>query len=620
MRKLFLAGMLVAAGVACADDDPPSRVARLNFVDGSVSFQAAGHDDWSEAVINYPLTTGDRLWADENSRAELHIGSAAIRLDSHTALAFLNLDDRMTQVRLSDGTINVTVRHLGDDDSYEIDTPNGAVTLLRPGRYRIDADPDRETTTVTVRGGEAEVTSGGQAFPVHARQSAFITGADQPATEVRDALSTDNFDRWWETRDDREDRRPPPRYVSRDMVGYEDLDEYGYWRNDPSYGQVWVPRTVAVGWAPYHDGHWAWVDPWGWTWIDDAPWGFAPFHYGRWAYAGGGWCWIPGPIAVRPVYAPALVAWVGGEHFGVAIGFGGGGGVGWLPLGPREIYRPSYRVSETYVNRVNVTNITNITNVNVTNVNVNNVRYVNQNAPGAVTAVSRTDFAQSRSVARVAVRVPPSAIASAQVTTQATPIPRAQAIAARPAAPASVARPPQSVVNMPVVTKTPPPAATRTLARPTNAQIYRPAAPNQPAQVNRPGQQPPAAQPRPQSTDRPAAAQPRPQSEPAYRPPAAQERPQPERTDRPPAAQPRPQAEPAYRPPAAQQRPQSEPPRRPTQPEPTYRPAPQNRPAPEEARPHSHPDRPPEAQRRPQNEERRVPEKEKRDKEKPKDH
>jgi hypothetical protein len=654
MRKLFLTGMLVAAGLACADDDPPSRVARLNYVDGAVSFQATGHDDWSEAVVNYPLTTGDRLWADENSHAELHIGSAAIRLDSHTALAFLNLDDRMTQVRLSDGTINITIRRLDSDESYEIDTPNGAVTLVRPGKYRIDADPERQTTTVTVRGGDAEITAGGQAFPVHARQSAYITGTDTPSTEVREALSSDNFDRWWQTRDDREDRRPPPRYVSRDMVGYQDLDEYGTWRDEPGYGNVWVPRSVAAGWAPYHDGHWAYVEPWGWTWIDDAPWGFAPFHYGRWAYARGNWCWIPGPVAVRPVYAPALVAWVGGNNWGVSVGFGGGGGVGWFPLGPREIYRPSYRVSETYVNRVNVTNITNITNVNVTNVNVNNVRYVNQNAPNAVTAVSRTDFAQSRQVARVAVRVPPSAIASAQVTTQVSPIPRSQAIMARPEGRTLVARPPQSVVNTPVVTRTPPPEST--LARPTNAQIYRPAAGNQPvpanrpaagnqpAQVNRPGQptpayQPPAAQQRPQyeRTDRPAAAQPRPQSEAPYRPPAAaQDRPQSDAPYRPPATQQRPQSDAPYRPPAAQQRPQSEPsrppasqerpqaepPRRPAPPESTYRPAqpaPSNRPAPAEARPqnqpHNHPDRPPEVQRR-QTEDRRPAN----DKEKPKDH
>ncbi len=590
MRKLLLAGMLAVACTAWADDDPPSRVARLNLVEGSVSFQAADHDDWSEAVINYPLTTGDRLWADENSRAELHIGAAAIRLDSHSALAFLNLDDRMTQVRLSDGTINVSIRHLDDNESYEIDTPNGAITLLRPGRYRIDADPDRESTTVTVRGGEAEVTSGGQAFPVHANQSAFITGTESPTTEVRAALSNDNFDRWWENRDEREDRRPPPRYVSRDMVGYEDLDEYGSWSNEPGYGQVWVPRTVVAGWAPYRYGHWAFIEPWGWTWIDDAPWGFAPFHYGRWASFGGRWGWIPGPVAVRPVYAPALVAWVGGNNWGVSLSFGGGGGVAWFPLGPREIYRPAYRVSESYVTRVNVTNITNITNVT----NVTNVRYVNQNAPGAVTAVSRNDFAASRSVARVAVRVPPGAIASAPVTTQSMPIARSQAIMARPEGRAAVARPPQSVVNTPVVTKTPPPAATRSLARPTNAAIYRPPAANQPAQGNRPAQ-----------------------STPIYQPPAAQARPQTERTDRPQAAQPRPQSEPANRPPAQAEpaRPpaQSEPPRRTAQPEPTYRPvppAPANRPAPAEARPqnqpHSHPARPPEAQRgRPEKEKER---------------
>ena len=68
-------------------------------------------------------------------------------------------------------------------------------------------------------------------------------------------------------------------------------------------------RYVAAGWAPYRYGRWAWVSPWGWTWIDDARWGFAPFHYGRWAYASNRWCWVPGPRYVHAVYAPALVAW-----------------------------------------------------------------------------------------------------------------------------------------------------------------------------------------------------------------------------------------------------------------------------------------------------------------------
>jgi hypothetical protein len=517
-----------------------------------------------------------------------------MRLDDHTAIAFLNLDDRMTQVRLSDGTLNISIRRLDQDESYEVDTPNGAVTLLRPGAYRIDADPDRQTTTVTVRSGEAEITAGGQAFPVHARQSAFINGTDQPNTEVTAAARTDDFDGWWESRDQREARRPRPRYVSEGMIGSEDLDEYGSWRDDPGYGAVWYPRTVVAGWAPYRYGHWVLVEPWGWTWVDDAPWGFAPFHYGRWAYIGGGWGWVPGPVVVRPVYAPALVAWVGGSHFGVGLSFGGGGGVGWLPLGPREAYVPSYRVSNTYITRVNVTNVTNVTNIT----NVTNVHYVNQNVPGAVTAVSRTDFAASRSVARVAVRVPPNAVASATVTTREMPVTRQEAMAVRPVSNVPVSRPPQSIVNRPVVTRTPPPAATVQMARPNAVQVYRPNA-NQPVQGNRPAQS----------------------ATPVYRPPVTQERPQaqPQPTYRPPSTQSEPpnrpatQGQPVYRPPTTQGQPVYRPPA--TQSQPTYRqPAEQARPqAQPQAQPHNHgPDRPPEAQRHQQKEERReAPPKEK---------
>lgn len=284
MNRFWFAGILAAGALSMwAQDDPPSRVARLNFLEGSVSLQPSGQDDWASAAPNYPLTIGDHLWVDQGSRAELHIGSTAIRLSHDTALAFLNLDDRMTQIRLSAGTISVTVRHMDDDESYEIDTPNSAVSLLRPGVYRIDADPDQQTTTVTVRGGDAEVTAGA-AFGVHAQQSAVIAGSDQPSTQVNVAGPPDDFDRWRIDRDERYDRRPPPRYVSPNMVGYEDLDDNGVWREDPSYGAVWYPNAVAAGWAPYHYGHWAWVEPWGWTWIDDAPWGFAPFHYGRWAF------------------------------------------------------------------------------------------------------------------------------------------------------------------------------------------------------------------------------------------------------------------------------------------------------------------------------------------------
>src|SRR5437879_1193904 len=181
-------------------------------------------------------------------------------------------------------------------------------------------------------------------------------------------------------------------------------DDYGDWRETGPYGAVWVPRSMIVGWAPYRYGHWAWVDPWGWTWIDDAPWGFAPFHYGRWVYVDDGWAWVPGHVVARPVYAPALVVFVGGRNWSVAIGLGGGGGgggggVAWFPLGPEEPYVPGYHVSNTYIRNVNVTNV-NVTNINVTNVNVTNINYRNRNAPGAVTVVTQPTFLDSRPVGR----------------------------------------------------------------------------------------------------------------------------------------------------------------------------------------------------------------------------
>jgi hypothetical protein len=562
MRRIWFAGLLAAGALTMwAQDDPPSRVARLNFLEGSVSIQSSGHDDWAPAAPNYPLTIGDHLWADQGSRAELHIGSTAIRLSHDTALTFLNLDDHMTQVQLSAGALSITVRNLDDGESYEIDTPNSAVSLLRPGVYRISADPDQQTTLVTVRGGDAEVTAL-DTLPVHTQQTALITGSgDQSAMQVRAADPPDDFDRWWMDRDDRFARRPPPRYVSPNMIGYEDLDDNGTWRDTPGYGAVWYPNAVAAGWAPYHYGHWAFVEPWGWTWIDDAAWGFAPFHYGRWAFVAGTWGWVPGPVYARPVYAPALVAWVGGGGFGAGLSFGVGGGVAWIPLGPSEPFIPSYHVSAVYVNRVNMVEVTHI---NVTN--VTNITYVNRTVPGAVVAVSRTDFAAARPVARVAVAVPPQALAQASFSTREVVVTKQEALAARPAAAVRVARPPQAIVNRTVVTKIQPPAATRALARPVAAQANRAPAPNQPANAARPpAQQTPVNRPPAQATEsykppqqQAPANRPQAQPAPAYKPPAQQTesyKPPPKET------QAKPQSEPSYRPPAAQppQHPQAAP-------------------------------------------------------------
>ena len=444
--------MLSAASAMADAGDPPSRVARLNYQSGAVSFRPGSVEEWTAATLNYPLTSGDHLWTEDGAQTEMHIGSTAIRMSSRTALGILNLDDRTVQLSLTQGSLDVRLRSLGEDETFEVDTPNVAVSLVRPGEYRINVDGDNAISVVAVREGEAEVTGGDAAFSVRAGESARLIGMDAATQDIGAAPPRDDFDRWSEERDRREERPQSAQYVSREMTGSEDLDEYGTWREEAEYGWVWAPRTVAVGWAPYRYGHWAWVEPWGWTWVDDAPWGFAPFHYGRWAYFGGGWVWVPGTMVARPVYAPALVAFVGGPRFGVAVGIGGG--VAWFPLGPREVYRPAYHVSEVYVQRVNVTHVTNVTVIN--NVNVTNVRYVNQNVQGAVTAVPRDAFVSARPVRDHAMAVNARDMAQAPVVgTTAQVAPERRSVLGQPDRGAAAA-PPARYAERPVVARSAP--------------------------------------------------------------------------------------------------------------------------------------------------------------------
>ncbi|HEX8811080.1 MAG TPA: DUF6600 domain-containing protein, partial [Terracidiphilus sp.] len=265
--------------------DPPSRVARIGYLQGSVSFQPAGESQWVEAAPNRPMTTGDQLWADRDSRAELSLGSAVIDLSSNTGISFLNLDDHTAQIQLSAGSISVRVRHLDRDDVFEIDTPNQAFTIFRPGRYRVEASEDGRYTVVSIREGEGESTGNGQTYTVHSGQRATFEGKDRLNADVEDIGGPDDFDQWCDSRDRRYEDSPSARYVSHDVVGYEDLDQNGDWQPDPAYGNVWYPH-VSPAWAPYHNGHWAWIDPWGWTWVEEEPWGYAPFHYGRWVSFG----------------------------------------------------------------------------------------------------------------------------------------------------------------------------------------------------------------------------------------------------------------------------------------------------------------------------------------------
>jgi hypothetical protein len=413
-----------AEAAAGQNTDPPSRVARLNYTAGAVTTEPAGATDWSYAQINRPLTTGDQLWDDQNARAELHIGSTAVRLGPTTSLDILNLDDNVAQLKVAQGSLSTRVRELAPGSSYEIDTPNLALGLNGPGDYRVDVAPDGSNTTVTVRSGSATVYSDNGQVPVAAGQQIRFAGTNLQQTADNGAPGLDGFDQWAASRDAAEDRSVSARYVSRDIPGYQDLDANGTWRSNPQYGEVWVPNAAPAGWAPYHDGHWVWQAPWGWTWVDDAAWGFAPYHYGRWAHVDDAWAWVPGPIVVSqpPVYAPALVAFVGGDgggrgvDWGVSLAIGGAvaAGVAWFPLGPGEPWHPRWGNSWSphYYDRVNRTTIVNNRTVNVTNIHNT---YINYRAPGGVTAVPATAFVHGQPVGRFAQKVDPAQWRNAQI-------------------------------------------------------------------------------------------------------------------------------------------------------------------------------------------------------------
>ncbi len=438
-RHAALALLLLAAlgaplhaqsGGSDGQNDPPSRVARLSYLAGDLGLLPADAKDWSDASVNRPLTSGDRLSSGRDARAELELGGGTLRIAARTDIGVLDLSDRIAQIELTQGTLGLTVRRLDPGQSYEIDTPTVALVVDRPGSFRVDVQDNGRSTLVSDFDGSAIVYGehGAQREVLGGRRYRF-DDSSLSAVAISDIEGGDAFDAWSAERDRRYAylRSASRRYVSDDVVGYQDLDQYGDWRSTGAYGEVWFPAHVDAGWAPYRDGHWAYIAPWGWTWVDNSPWGFAPYHYGRWAYIDGGWGWIPGPMGVRPIYAPALVAFVGGGSWSVGIS---SGPVGWFPLGPGEIYNPWYRCNREYYTRVNVTNIrvTRITNNTTIINNINNhygryrdnlpvraERYVNRDAPHGFSAIPAHAFASGRGVQHDLLKVNRRQLAGATV-------------------------------------------------------------------------------------------------------------------------------------------------------------------------------------------------------------
>ena len=431
---------VVPAGTPAAD--PPSRVARLGILNGPVSAEPAGGNTFVPAESNQVLTSGDRVYTDASAAAELQAGQVAVRMGAATDLTLTAMTDALAQFGLAAGSVHLRSLAVDPGTVLELDSPQAAVTVLQPGDVRVDVDPAAHTTTVQLVSGQVQVDSPGSSQILTPGQRIRIHGDDLDGGEsaYAEPLSTaeaDGLDSFSGTRDSAEvsGADAVSNYMNPDTVGSADLAANGSWDASDinGIGPVWYP-VVAAGWQPYCYGHWRYIRPWGWTWVGAEPWGFAPFHYGRWTQIDGRWGWIPGPRVVRPVYAPALVAFAGGAHYAESLGYPAGFGItAWFPLGPKEPYFPPYSGSTRYQNRVNASNLYNPNDAEVRdfyNQRAVNV-YAAQPASGrsfvnrslATVAVPQNSFSAGRSVSNNVLNLPETALASAPLLTRSSALP-----------------------------------------------------------------------------------------------------------------------------------------------------------------------------------------------------
>lgn len=600
----MLVPALFSASLFAQDQDPSGVVARISYLNGGVSLQASGTDEWSQAPINYPMVGGDRIYTGPGSRAVVQLGGAELRVWQLSDVTLTNIDDDYEQIGLASGNLRLRVFHMEPGSQIEVDTPNGAVLVNSPGDYRIEAFPQNGSSIVTVNSGNAQITGPNVNLPLSGGYSVGLYGSNPIELQYLSVPQYDDLDYWSIDLDQRIQNSVSARYVSRQMVGYADLDANGTWQAESEFGPVWYPNNVPNGWRPYSTGHWAYVQPWGYTWVDDAPWGFAPFHYGRWSQINGRWGWFPGPPAIRPVYSPALVAFVGGGpglSIDIHIGGGGGGVAAWFPIGVGEPYVPWYPCSPRYSLQINVSNVnlavirnpevvnrynTYVSNTRVTNTTINNTvvnntvinnRTVNNTTVNnfnyanrtAVTAVPANALTTGAAVAKQEVRLTPQQqqqIAHAPIAAQ---VPAPKPAVAHPSlvpAAANVARP--AAARPTLMTPTGPTKAVASPTRPKPVALAAlpapkvmpknaapPPAPPRPANAPRPASAPVATAPknapvtRPQPEQKPVEAAPKPEIKPAApeaKPAPAPARPTPQETKPAPVVRPAtPQVKPA---------------------------------------------------------------------------
>lgn len=409
--------------------DPPSQVIRLSDTIGELSFSPSGEENWVEATKNRPLIQGDELWVAQGGKAELHLDGGVACVDELTHIDVLNITDDFVQISVYQGAFNLYLSQVREGQSFEINSPNLALTLSQPGYYQIDVS-DNETS-VAIDHGQAQAYGVTHAYQLTENRQYNFTGVDLDFS--RQAYTRNSFDHWCHEIAHESTLAKSSRYVPPGVIGYQDLDHHGEWVKHKTYGHIWSPHRVASDWAPYRYGHWSWIEPWGWTWVDDASWGFAPYHYGRWTHWNDRWYWVPGDLNRRAYYAPALAFFIstGNLAFSIAFGSDYGNSVAWFPLGPSDYYFPSYQASRGYYQSLN-RGVINYNSVKIdqyfdNSTTINNFNYANQ-VPDAITAATVNDFVGAKSIGQQRLRLEPDSKVTGEIQPTAGVAPKLESI------------------------------------------------------------------------------------------------------------------------------------------------------------------------------------------------
>jgi hypothetical protein len=362
-----------------AAQDPPGRVGRVALIEGTVSHHTADENTWHAARRNYPVTTGQSFWTEPSAHAAIDVAGSRIYLDSSTELDVAALDDQTARFSAPEGAVFLALKSLDANEPYQVDIARASVTFSTAGRYEIVAGDLQHASQVTVFEGGARISGNGLNLEVHPGEAAVFSGEQTINSEIKPA-TTDSFVAWVEEQEWHDGRGAPA--VASAITGAAQLSAYGRWEQAPRYGDVWYP-DVSADWMPYRSGYWCWAEPWGWTWVDDEPWGFAPFHYGRWVIIDDRWAWVP---AGDFIYAPAVVSFFASQD-----------AFAWVPLGWDEVYVPPYSVSDHYFRAMNERFVANAGSLS--RFAANKARFAQFANQRAATAVTRAAFTGSRPVA-----------------------------------------------------------------------------------------------------------------------------------------------------------------------------------------------------------------------------